>query len=250
MHPSTESEADMIARFVHPKFATSPSRYTGTARSGKTFAIIVGAHVALLTAVALGRMDLPAPPIFKRLETRNIPLPPPPEPKRVEKIVERPVELPRPRDTVTVVDPIIATPNDAPIAANPNDAIPFPSLPRGDAVIPMPDAVPDPGQPPLPKMAAIGIRPRGDPSAWVTNDDYPQSALRSEEEGLTRVRLDVSPEGRPTACTVTGPSGVAALDRTACTLLMRRARFVPGRDTSGKPAGGAYSKSFRWQIPD
>jgi protein TonB len=52
-----------------------------------------------------------------------------------------------------------------------------------------------------------------------------------------------------TNCTVTGSSGSALLDSTACSLLRRRARFTPAEDASGNKIPANYSGKFRWEIP-
>ncbi|MGC5204383.1 energy transducer TonB, partial [Klebsiella pneumoniae] len=83
---------------------------------------------------------------------------------------------------------------------------------------------------------------------WVTDDDYPAAALRAEQAGTVRFRLDVDPTGKVTNCTVTGSSGVSVLDSTACNLLKRRARFNPAEDENGNKISAPYNGSFTWKI--
>lgn len=105
--------------------------------------------------------------------------------------------------------------------------------------------------PPAPKPSmASPAKPKGNPGAWVTNDDYPSSAIREGVQGTTSFRLDIGPDGRVTGCTVTGSSGSSALDDTACRLLTRRARFTPAKDAAGNGMVSSYSSRVRWQIPD
>lgn len=105
--------------------------------------------------------------------------------------------------------------------------------------------------PPAPKPSmASPAKPKGNPGSWVTNDDYPSSAIREGVQGTTTFRLDIGPDGRVTGCTVTGSSGSAALDDTACRLLTRRARFTPAKDAAGNGMVSSYSSRVRWQIPE
>ena len=58
----------------------------------------------------------------------------------------------------------------------------------------------------------------------------------------------VGPDGRVASCAVTSSSGSSVLDDTVCRLLARRAKFNPGKDSSGAATGGVFSSRFRWQI--
>lgn len=91
--------------------------------------------------------------------------------------------------------------------------------------------------------------PATNPGSWVTNDDYPASAMRDEREGTTGFKLTIGADGLPTACDVIAPSGHGDLDTATCQLIMQRARFTPGRNGRGEAVGGTYSNRIRWQIP-
>jgi len=99
-----------------------------------------------------------------------------------------------------------------------------------------------------PNLSA-GARPQGRPGDWVTTDDYPASALRAGLEGRTGFRLALGADGRATDCTVTVSSGSDELDRTACRLLQRRARFSPALDGDGHPIAADYTGSVVWRAP-
>lgn len=222
--------------------------YCGHQRNGPALMVIVAAHAAALGAIALAKMDLPDRPIFKRLETRNIPIPKI-EPDPIKKVEERRIE-PKVSQRVTVIDPIVVVDRDTPIEARPTEErVVFDPLPPGPTTEPV--AQPELPHPEPPVLAkATKLKPRGNPADWVTNDDYPAAALRAEEQGRTAFRLAVGSDGRPTGCIVTASSGSSSLDRAACTLVMRRARFTPGKDESGNAVGGSYANSFSWRIPD
>lgn len=94
-----------------------------------------------------------------------------------------------------------------------------------------------------------GMAPATNPGSWVTNDDYPASAMREEREGTTGFKLTIGADGLPIGCDIVAPSGHVDLDALTCQLIMQRARFTPGRNARGEAVGGTYSNRIRWQIP-
>ena len=91
---------------------------------------------------------------------------------------------------------------------------------------------------------------RANLASYITNDDYPQDALRNEQQGTTGFRLEVGPDGRVTGCTVTSSSGSSSLDNTTCRLLRSRARFTPATDNTGAKTSDSVSGRIRWEIPN
>lgn len=89
----------------------------------------------------------------------------------------------------------------------------------------------------------------GSLARYFTADDYPAAALRNEEQGRTEFTLDVSAEGRVTACAITASSGSANLDSTTCRILRRRARYTPARDARGEAVADRDRGTVRWQLP-
>lgn len=82
----------------------------------------------------------------------------------------------------------------------------------------------------------------------ISDADYPAGAKAAQAQGTTRMSFDIDPDGRVGACTVTGSSGNAELDATACALLQRRFRFRPAtRD--GHPVASSQSRSVTWRLP-
>lgn len=222
-----------------------------------TLAIVVGGHVAVLAALMFLKTEYvrETPRIT---DTYDVPIdppppvePPPPEPRPDPQIAQR-------NDVVTAPPPLIRTPAAGPVvplSPPPDIFIPLaPSGPMnvgGDIAPPVPAPTPAPPESvPVPKANPVNVKPRGDPGGWVTNDDYPQAALMSEEQGRTAFRLDVGADGRPASCAITASSGSRTLDAAACKLLMRRARFTPGKDADGRAVGGTYANSFQWKIPE
>jgi protein TonB len=90
---------------------------------------------------------------------------------------------------------------------------------------------------------------RANLASLFSTDDYPQSAIRNEEQGTTAVRLTVGPDGRVSDCSITSSSGSSALDSATCNILRRRARFTPAKDQAGNPISDSYSQRIRWELP-
>ena len=103
---------------------------------------------------------------------------------------------------------------------------------------------------PMPSFAAKGPRPLGNHANWVTQEDYPTREINLGHEGVTRVRLSVSPNGKVSGCEVTASSGWPALDAATCNRLSAKGKFDPATDTSGEAASGSYATSVKWQLPE
>jgi protein TonB len=183
-----------------------------------------------------------APPKNDRVQTTFVPLPPKPEPSP-EVTPARPVET----NPLAPPPPLPETPFQNP------GPLPLPSfgpspVPGGSDVLGE-VAFPTPSPSPSPLASTRPARPKGNPGLWVTTNDYPQSAIRGELEGVVRFRLAVGPNGRVTSCEVTGSTGHPVLDQAACAKLMLRGRFDPASDGSGALVAGSYSGAVRWQLP-
>lgn len=159
--------------------------------------------------------------------------PPPPE----EPPPPPPPDQPVPPPPVYVPPPKVQMP--APSA---------PVLPRAPLppVLPPAPTAPPPPPPPAVSKAADA---RGDPSSWITSDDYPPSALRANAEGTTGIAWDINEQGRVENCRVTSSSGNSDLDETACRLITRRGRYKAAVDQNGNPIRSSSSRRVRWQIP-
>jgi protein TonB len=108
----------------------------------------------------------------------------------------------------------------------------------------------DPVQPLIAGSAARGgIQPAGDPAKWVTAADYPDAAVADRASGLVSFRLEVDDAGLVSGCKVTKGSGSEALDKATCSLLRRRARFLPGRNADNEPIGGSWGGTVTWSYP-
>lgn len=86
------------------------------------------------------------------------------------------------------------------------------------------------------------------PLALFSPDDYPAAAMRGDDEGPVRYRLEIGPDGRVSTCAITASSGSTALDSATCRILRARARFRPARDGAGNPVPDAREGEVTWRM--
>ncbi|MBB5714463.1 energy transducer TonB [Sphingomonas aerophila] len=79
-------------------------------------------------------------------------------------------------------------------------------------------------------------------------DDYPNRAFIDGDEGIVSTVLHIREDGRAAACEVTETSGVAALDKATCSILLMRARFVPARTAAGAVTRGDWRTATVWGV--
>ncbi|HZG09802.1 MAG TPA: energy transducer TonB [Allosphingosinicella sp.] len=222
--------------------------YLETKRSPTALTIVVLMHGAAITALAMSKMDVisvgPKPPTTI-IDIPNPPPPPvPPEPlKQVQQPQQRQVVTQPPQIVQMVQRPVEFDTSPVPTPAQPY-------VQPGPVDIILPPAPPSP-PPPAPQPKKVeSARAKANLASYVSNDDYPASAVRNEEQGTTRFQLTVGPDGRVADCRVTGTSGSNALDTATCRLMKSRARFTPARDSDGKATGDSVYNAIRWVLPD
>ncbi|HET9638458.1 MAG TPA: TonB family protein [Allosphingosinicella sp.] len=222
----------MMEGAFHQQKSTNPT----------ALAIVLLMHGAALTALALAKGEVIVDAITRTkvfdVKEKD---PPPPEPV---KPVERSV-IP-PRSVVTHVPPVIQPPDRDAFAVSE----PLPPEPvRIDKPAPVPEPVRlDPPAPPQPRMVEPA-RAKANLASYVSDTDYPPNAVRNEEQGTTRFRLAVGPDGKVRECIVTSSSGSSALDATTCRLMKQRAKFTPARNNRGEPTGDTVANAIRWVLP-
>ncbi len=157
--------------------------------------------------------------------------PPPPPPKDVE----IPPYVPPPEVTVAndaPPPPTITTQREAPPPPTPFT----PPAPRAEPA------------PPPPAPTGPTQKATANPRVFeVSEDDYPPSSLRAEEEGVTGVSVTIDTNGRVSACSVTTSSNFPKLDERTCKIAQSRWRFKPALQ-NGTPVQDTISKRIRWQI--
>jgi protein TonB len=156
--------------------------------------------------------------------------PPPPPP---EKTIEPPPVVSPP--------PIVQTPAPAP----PIQVVRTPP----PVFIPTPVAAPPPPPPPAAPSVSKAAGAKGNPASWITNDDYPPSAIRAEAQGTSAITWEINEQGRVENCRVTSSSGNADLDETACRLISRRGRYSAALDQNGNPMRSTQSRRVVWKLP-
>ena len=211
-----------------------------TIQGGIVAALIVGLSVT--TGVIERPENMPVFDIPKEM-------PKPPPPPEVEPTVE-------PTNTAPSSPPSTAPRSRVDLADNSNTAIVqdviLPPLPP--APIPRPTEriipTPKPTLTPTAQFDPVPARPRNDPGGWVTTNDYRSAWIRRELTGTAQFRLQIAASGKVVGCTITASSGHSALDDATCSLISKRARFEPARDTSGDAVVGSYSSALRWDLPE
>jgi protein TonB len=213
-------------------------------RSPGSLAIVIALHAAAIGALALSKSEFIVEPFTPTVVT---PIPetkePPPEPQPKEQPRKQP-------EQVTWSKPVIQMPAPTPVPAPPEPT--YPPLPQslpGPLVEAQPAARVEPPPPPPPPAKLQSARAKANLASYVSDSDYPASAIRSEEQGTTRFRLTVGPDGRVKDCAVTTSSGSSALDSATCRIMKNRARFVPARESSGEPTSDTVSSGIRWVLP-
>jgi TonB family protein len=100
----------------------------------------------------------------------------------------------------------------------------------------------------LPLLASTA-QPAVMQGGWISDADYPAAARDAGQQGVVRVRFQISPQGNVGACTTTETSGSAALDVRTCEIITQRFRFAAARDGDGKPVSEWRSQKISWKLP-
>lgn len=80
--------------------------------------------------------------------------------------------------------------------------------------------------------------PTSPPGSWITNADFPHSAIEDMASGNVEVLFEVNEQGRVSGCLVFKSSGRADFDKLACAVFVVRARFKPA-SYKGRPTHAA-----------
>jgi protein TonB len=228
---------------------TTASFYDRKGMNPRALTVVVLLHGAALTALILAKG-----PLVDRGRDRNPivewidPVKPPPEPPKPNPqpkpeperehftMPKRTVEFDFPKPPPLPPAPPWTGPSTGPVGG------------EGEGPVDPPPAPPPPPPPPPPQTQPA--RARANLASYVSDSDYPAAAIRSEEQGTTRFRLAVGPDGRVSECTVTGSSGSSALDAATCRIMKQRARFTPARDGTGNPTADTVANAIKWVLPE
>jgi periplasmic protein TonB len=158
---------------------------------------------------------------------------------------EKPIEvedLPEPEVEVEAPPPQLVAPPLPDFITPPPDPViiapPAPPEPPPAATAPTPPAPPKPAVPDArPKLLASG------------KPDYPSASVRAGEEGVTRLEVCVTAQGRVQSASVTTSSGHPRLDDAAAKWV-RNSRFQPAI-VSGSPTSVCGHKvAYEWDLQD
>ena len=209
-------------------------------RSPSGLAIVIVAHVAAISALALSKMDVPTPEIIGPLKIRNIALPKDPPPLPPEPKVE-PREIPQHKTVMTRPDPIVKT-----------DAPPILDLPKQQAVDITwvntkigPIDVPRDPPPPKPLPDPVRMEARLDPRSELL-PPYPDEEIRAEREGAVTIKVLIGTDGRvKRAEKVSAASD--AFWRETYRHVLRNWRFKPAT-VDGRPVESSRTMTLRFVL--
>jgi protein TonB len=219
------------------------SYYEQKGLSPTSLLVVVAAHAAAITALALSKMDMP---IFERprpITVEHIPLPPePPEipPEPVQRQPDPPVSV------ITRPTPIIPPPpsNRDPVAPSqpvePSFGYTAGSA-EGNTVQPLP--LPPPPPPPAADPVRVQARLK---SGIELLPPYPPAEERAEREGKVVVRLVIGVDGRVKSVEKVSAASEAfwrATERHA----LRAWRFSPAT-VDGKPVESTHMMTVNFQL--
>jgi periplasmic protein TonB len=225
---------------------TTASFYDRKAMNPRALTVVVLLHGAALTALILAKGEdikkIVDPPIFVDSFEDDKPPPPNPEP--------RPHPDVKVESHVTVTKPAVDT-RDGPTFEREVFPPPQPGVLQGiDPIVQEPPQPPPPPPPPPPEHKVEPARARANLASYVSDADYPTAAIRSEEQGTTRFRLAVGPDGKVSECVVTGSSGSSSLDAATCRIMKARARFTAAHDGTGNPTSDTVASAIKWVLPE
>ena len=109
-------------------------------------------------------------------------------------------------------------------------------------------SAPIPLSPPIDPRGSRAL-PRVSLDSLVTSQDYPGDARRAGQEGTTRFRLLIGPNGRASHCQVERSSGSNSLDAATCRIMRGRARFTPALDGMRRPTSDSVAGAIAWRLP-
>ena len=214
--------------------------------SGKIIAIVIVAliHAALGYAFVTGLAYQYVKKAQEKLNTFDVEEPPPPPP---DEPPPPPPDQPMQPPPVVSPPPIVRNPNPPPIVMNTVPTPPPVYIPTPIAAPPAPPA-PPPAPPSNVVSKAAGAK--GDENQWISQDDYPPSALRAEEQGTSVIAWTINTSGRVENCHTTSSSGSSALDEAACRAITRRGRYTPAQNATGQPIATTKSRRVSWRLPN
>jgi protein TonB len=154
---------------------------------------------------------------------------------------------PPPKDMPDVPPPPVTPPPLVQLSAPPPPIQTVTAPPPPVYIPPVAPAPPPP--PPPPRKTVSAQSAKGDLRTLFSGDDYPASAQSAGAEGTARATLTISATGQVEGCDITQSTGNRALDSATCSILRRRAKFTPARDSNGNPTTDTVqTPSIVWRL--
>jgi protein TonB len=89
----------------------------------------------------------------------------------------------------------------------------------------------------------------GDVRMLFSSDDYPADAMQNGWQGAVVVDLRIDAKGQPRRCVIVRTSGHESLDHATCNIMLIRARFIPAKDSNGKPVEDVFrTPPIVWRL--
>lgn len=181
------------------------------------------AHAILLAVLAIARAEQTQADPDPTMEVSLIPA-----------AAFAPQDLKRPPSAPAPPKPVAQQPQLDPARPTPQPEV-APEATRAAAVTPSPAPAPSPAEaaptPAPPGPPAPAVTPPSFTAAYLNNPgpQYPYESRVKRQEGIVRLKVLVTPEGRADQVLVERSSGFPALDEAALDVVKRRWRFVPAK---------------------
>ena len=91
-------------------------------------------------------------------------------------------------------------------------------------------------------------RPTTPSSSWFSDNDYPSEMVRGGYEGNVNFRVIVDATGTPVSCHVQSSTRPQAFDEVICRQVMKRGKFHPALDASGKPIKSYWRQTALFRL--
>ncbi|HEX2561339.1 energy transducer TonB [Phenylobacterium sp.] len=209
-------------------------RSTNAQQRAVAIGLVLGLHLAVLASFVVAGLKAPPEPPEAILEVSLLSAEPvaAAQPSQAQPAEPTPpVPTPRPPEPT-----LLSTPAPTPSAMSAPPVERRPADPAPAAPAPSPAPAPAAASADAPAATTGPVTPPNFSAAYLNNPGpvYPPSSRRKREEGVVRLRVHVSAEGKPSQVLLERSSGSSDLDEAALDVVRKRWRFAPAQQ-AGKP---------------
>lgn len=97
-------------------------------------------------------------------------------------------------------------------------------------------------------LAPIATEPQATIRKFFRTNDYPLKALDKKQSGTVGLLLWVEPTGLVSKCEVIEPTAARVLEEKSCSVLQRRARFIPAKNAAGLAIRAPVTTRINWLL--